>query len=188
MRYQAARALLAIDPTAVNGQAGEVDSASEEEIARLLGALESQDPVARRQAGHALGHIGPSAVATLPYMARNLAGATPAAREELAWTMQDITASALADVPALIAEMQAGGPGADRAARILGELGANANLAKQDLIAALDDPDPGVRLTVAELLGDLSDYTAQVIAALMVEAREQEGQALAALERHAAGG
>jgi HEAT repeat protein len=188
MRYQAARALTAIDPAAVNGHIDGIGGASEQEIAHLLEALRSQDPVVRRQAGQMLGNLGPAAVATLPYMAAELAGAPPATRQELAWTMQDITSSALADVPALIEEMRAGGPGADRAARILGELGAHARLAKQDLIEALDDPDPGVRLTVAELLGDISDYTAQVIGALMVQALEQDEQALAALERHAAGG
>jgi HEAT repeat protein len=67
-------------------------------------------------------------------------------------------------------------------------VGANANRAKRDLIEALDDPDPEVRLAVAEVLGDISDYTAQVIGALMIEAREEDDQALAALERHGAGG
>jgi hypothetical protein len=117
-----------------------------------------------------------------------LAGAPPATRRQLAMTMQEITSSALVEVPELIQEMQDGGAGADRAARTLGELGANANLAKRGLIAGLDDPDPDVRLTIAEVLGDISDYTSQVIGALMVEALKQDEVALSALQQQAAGG
>lgn len=188
MRYQAGRALTAIDPTAMNGRIDGIGGASEQEIAQLLGAIKSQDPAVRRHAGQMLGNLGPAAVSTLPYMASELAGAPAATRQEIATVMQQITVGALDEVPTLIEEMRAGGPGADRAAQILGELGANANLAKRDLIEALDDPDPDVRLTVAELLGDISDYTAQVIGALMFEALEPDEPALAALGRHAAGG
>jgi HEAT repeat protein len=88
-------------------------------------------------------------------------------------------------VPELIRELQAGGPAADRAAEALGDLGRNAKLAKQDLIKGLEDPDPEVRLTVAEVLGDISDYTSQVIGALMTQALREDEAALTALQQHA---
>jgi hypothetical protein len=43
-------------------------------------------------------------------------------------------------------------------------------------------------LTIAEVLGDISDYTSQVIGALMVEALKQDEVALSALQQQAAGG
>jgi uncharacterized UBP type Zn finger protein len=131
-----------------------------------------------------LGNLGPAAVATLPQLAADLAAAPPASREELAGTMHEITESALGEVPELISELQAGGPGADRAAAALGEFGNDAKQAKQDLIEALDDPDPEIRLTVAEVLGDISAYSSQVIGALMTEALKDDEPALAALQQH----
>jgi HEAT repeat protein len=188
MRYQAARALTAIDPSAVNGRADEIGRMDAAEIGPLLAAVKGEDPQSRREAGEVLGNLGPAAVATLPELAGGLAGAPTATRQHLAMTMQAITSSALDEVPDLIRAMQDGGPEADRAARILGELGGNANRAKLDLIEALDDPDPGIRLMVAELLGDISDYNAQVIGALVAQALEQDQEAYAALVETAAGG
>ncbi len=180
MRYRAARALRAIDPASADG----IGKADEQDFASLLDALKSGDPQGRRHAGQMLGNLGPAAVATLPQLAADLAAAPPASREELAGTMHEITESALAEVPELIAELQAGGPGADRAAAALGAFGNDAKLAKQDLIEGLDDPDPEVRLTVAEVLGDISDYSSRVIGALMIEALKDDEPALAALQRH----
>jgi HEAT repeat protein len=188
MRYQATRALMAIDPAAINGYGNEIGRMGEQDVALVLTALKSEDPQRRSYARQVLGNMGPAAIASLPGLAKELAVAPPATRQQLVMTMQEITASALTEVPELIEAMQAGGPGADLAAQALGEVGANANRAKRDLIEALDDPDPEVRLAVAEVLGDISDYTAQVIGALMIEAREEDDQALAALERHGAGG
>lgn len=188
MRYQATRALMAIDPAAINGHGDEIGRMDAQDVGVVLSALKGEDPQRRRHARQVLGNMGPAAVASLPALARELAGAPPATRQQLVTTMQEITASALAEVPELIEIMQAGGPEADLAARALGDVGANANRATQDLIEALDDPDPEIRLTVAELLGDISDYTAQVISALMVEALKQDEEALAALEQHASGG
>ena len=185
MRYQATRALMEINPAAINGYGHEIGRMGEQDVALVLSALKSEDPQRRRHARQVLGNMGPAAVASLPALAQELAATPPADRPQLIATMQEITASALAEVPELIEAMQAGGPEADLAAQALGDVGANANRATQDLIEALDDPDPEIRLTVAELLGDISDYTAQVIAALMAEALKEDGEALTALERHA---
>jgi HEAT repeat protein len=180
MRYRAARALQAIDPASADG----VGKAGEQDVASLLAALKGGDPQGRRHAGQMLGNLGPAAVATLPQLADDLAAASPADRQQLAATMHEITESALGEVPELIAELKAGGAGAERAAAALGAFGNDARLAKHDLIEALDDPDPEVRLTVAEVLGDISDYSSRVIGALTIEALDDDQPALAALQQH----
>lgn len=122
-------------------------------------------------------------MAALPDLAAQLVSSEPSARRRVAGSLQEVSSRALEETPQLITDLQSDGPAADRAARILGDLGVNANLAQPHLIEALNDPDPEVRLIVAEVLGDISGAMSAVIGALLVESLEDDRAAVVALQR-----
>jgi HEAT repeat protein len=182
LRHQAARALEAIAPETESGPIEEFDTTTQQ-VAALLSAVKDEDSAPQREAVRTLSNLGPAAIAALPDLAAQLASSEPAARRRVARSLQEVSSRALDETPALIRDLQAHGPEADRAAQALGELGENANLAQRDLLAALSDPDPEVRLIVAEVLGDISGAMSAVVGALLVESLDNDGEAIAALQR-----
>ncbi len=183
LRYQAAQALEAIAPETESGRVKQVDTMAEQEVAALLSAVKGEAPGTRDEAIRTLSNLGPGAITALPALAAELASAEPAARRPIARSLQAVSAHALDETPALIAALQAHGPEADRAAQALGDLGENANLAQGDLLQALNDPDPEVRLLVAEMLGDISRSMSAAVGALLVESLRNNWDAAAALQR-----
>ncbi len=183
LRRQAAQALESIDPEHEVGRVEQVDAETEQEVAALLLAVKGESPATRSEAVRTLSNLGSTAMAALPDLAARLTSSPPEGRRRIAESLQDVSARALAETPRLIRDLKGRGAAADRAARALGDLGENANLAQPDLLEALNDPDPEVRLTVAEVLADISRSMSAVVGALLVESLKNDGDAISALRR-----
>jgi HEAT repeat protein len=137
---------------------GSLGVAGPESVASLIDSLKiARDPVIRRKAAEALGHIGPSARLALPVLAAALKDSDPLvclhAAEALLRT-DPKHPTALAAITSVLKhpdrEFRA------RAAETLGLLGERSQRAARDLSALVrSDPDPLVRGIAANALGRL---------------------------------
>ena len=134
--------------------AGALHSAGvgDDDLARLVRALDSDDAYVRGFAAWSLGNLGTRAGSAVPALVAALD--RPDTEATVISALARVGPAAYGAIPALVAALR--GDDADqrwRAARTLGRIGPGARAATPDLITALGDPDDGVRRHAARALG-----------------------------------
>jgi HEAT repeat protein len=141
----------------------------------LAAALADSEASVRQYAAQALGQIGPAAKGELPKLTPALKDRDGAVRVGTALALWQIDRRT--EGVAVLTEVLGGKSGylRERAARALGEIGAEAKAALPALAAALADKEAGVRAAAAEALGRLPTAKADIdrLAMLLDDAEVQ---------------
>ena len=172
LRYQAARALDAIEPLNPGpSRVEQIEEATAQEVEALLEQVKGAEPAARHQAVVVLPFTGPKAIAGTEDLVAYLPAAAPEVRQDVVTSLRLIGAEGLSEAQTLTRRLD---PEQDPSVRVqaaesLGRIGGYANQSRATLAELLvaEDLDLEVRMSAVEALGYAGESVATAVDGLL---------------------